>query len=84
MRTYDLFHDLQRRYNLSVETVLYVGANHGQELPLLRLAFPRAVVHCFEPQTDCQPALAAAAAEHPKWVRVHPVALSDQTGTAVR
>lgn len=83
VRSYELLRDLEARFRLSIRTVLYIGANAGQELPLLLHAYPAAVVHCFEPQAACQPPLQAMAARFPGRVVVHGTALSDREGTAV-
>lgn len=83
VRSLDLLRELESRYALSVRTVLYIGANQGQELPLLLFAYPSATVHCFEPQAECQASLQALADAHPGRVRIHRTALSDRQGTAV-
>jgi FkbM family methyltransferase len=83
VRSFETLRELESRYHLDVGTVLYIGANQGQDLPLLLLASPRATVHCFEPQAECQPALQAVADAHPDRVRIHRTALSDREGTAV-
>lgn len=71
---------MENRFGLNIRTVLYVGANVGQELDLLAFAFPAATIHCFEPQQECQRGLAAAAARWPGRVHTYDVALSDQEG----
>ncbi|RKS80310.1 FkbM family methyltransferase [Motilibacter peucedani] len=81
-RQLDALRDLEHRFGLHVRTVLYVGANRGQEVDLLCLAFPEAVVHCFEPQSECQDDLRVVAARWPGRVEVHAVALSDSVGEA--
>lgn len=83
VRTYELLRDLERRFGLTVRTVLYVGANVGQEIPLLLHAYPAAIIHCFEPQRECLAALTGIARLWPDRVRVHPLALSDREGSAV-
>lgn len=82
VRSHDTLRDLEHRFNLDVRTVLYIGANKGQDVALQLLTFPRAVVHCFEPQSGCQSALRDLASRWPGRVHVHPVALSNSTGTA--
>ena len=62
--------------------MLYIGANRGQDIDLLCLAFPEATIHCFEPQHECQEDLVAAASKWPGRVHVHPVALTDEIGEA--
>lgn len=42
--------NIVRRHNLVIGTVLYIGANRGQNIPVLRHAYPEADIHCFEPQ----------------------------------
>lgn len=82
VRAYDLLRDLEARYHLSIRTVLYIGANQGQDVPALLLAYPWATIHCFEPQSTCQGSLQSLARKFPGRVHVHAVALSDREGTA--
>jgi len=83
VRSLTSLRELESRYSLDIRTVLYIGANEGQDLDLMLHALPNAVVHCFEPQQHCQPKLEAVAARWPGRVELHVVALSDRTGTAV-
>jgi len=83
VRSYDLLRDLEVRFHLQIRTVLYIGANKGQDLPLLMEAYPWATVHCFEPQASCRDALRQVAAKYPGRVRIHQVALTDHEGSAV-
>ncbi len=83
VRSFETLRELESRYHLDIRTVLYIGANQGQDLPLLLLAYPVATVHCFEPQAECQPSLRAVASAHPGRVQIHCTALSDSEGTAV-
>jgi FkbM family methyltransferase len=68
-------------HGLDVRTVLYVGANRGQELPLLLTAFPAAHVHCFEPAPATAQDLERAWGTHPR-VTVWRFALADRDGEA--
>jgi FkbM family methyltransferase len=83
VRSLESLRELESRFGLGIRTVLYVGANQGQELELMLLAYPKAVVHCFEPQQECQPYLARLAARWPGRVVIHALALSVSAGTAV-
>ncbi len=80
LRRRDELMEMQSRFALSIHTVLYVGANVGQELDLLAFAFPDATIHCFEPQRQCQDGLVAATSRWPGRAHVHPIALSDRAG----
>lgn len=68
-------------FQLSVKTVLYIGANRGQELPLLRAAFPEAEIHCFEPLGEVFSELSRAC-EARAGCAAYNLAVSDTTGTA--
>lgn len=80
VRTYRHYREIAERFDLDVRTVLYVGANVGQELDLLTAAFPLATVHCFEPQPALQASLRAHASAFPR-AFVHELALSAAPGT---
>lgn len=71
--------ELVGRYGIDARTVLYIGANEGQDLWVLRAAYPRATVHCFEPQPQVLASLRAAAAALPD-VHVYDVALGATSG----
>lgn len=79
VRSYVTLRELAERFRVHAGTVLYVGANTGQELRLLTAVFPDARFHCFEPQPEALPALRRAAAAFPT-AEVHPVALSNAAG----
>lgn len=79
VRSYRFYHDAAERFSLDISTVLYIGANTGQELDILRAAYPDALICCFEPQPDLLPALHARAAAVGN-VEVHPFALAAQRG----
>lgn len=66
-------------HGLDIRTVLYVGANRGQELPLLLTAYPEALVHCFEPTRSTFRELEARWRGEPR-CRLWPVGLSDHDG----
>lgn len=82
VRQYESLRDLSRRPALNIRTVLYIGANEGQEAELLLRAYPDAHLHCLEPQPGCLPALASLARRWPGRLSVHPIALSDSEGEA--
>lgn len=67
-------------HGLSVGTVLYIGANRGQALPLLSSAFPDAVIHCFEPLPEPFAMLAAACRSRSRWKAYH-LAVGQLNGT---
>lgn len=75
-RRYEKHRALVDRYSLDVRTVLYIGANEGQDLRVLRAAYPVATIHCFEPQPDVARRLRVVAAGLER-VIVHPIALGD-------
>ena len=83
VRRYEALRELLDRHQLTIRTVLYIGANEGQEAELLLRACPGAVLHCFEPQTRCQGALQQLRLRWPGRVHVHAVALSDAEGSAL-
>lgn len=75
-RRYERHRTLVDRYSLDVRTVLYIGANEGQDLRVLRAAYPLAAIHCFEPQPDVARRLSVVA-DGLERVTVHPIALGD-------
>jgi FkbM family methyltransferase len=60
------YREIAAFHELDIATVLYVGANRGQELPLFLNAFPRAHVHCFEPAPSAYVQLVALWGQHPR------------------
>jgi len=80
VRRYKQHRELVDRYGIDARTVLYIGANEGQDLRVLRAAYPRAAVHCFEPQRDVLARLRSVAAAMPD-VHVHGCALGATTRT---
>lgn len=60
------YREIEAFHQLDIATVLYVGANRGQELPLLLNAFPHAQVHCFEPAPSAYAQLVARWGAHPR------------------
>ena len=65
----------------SIRTVLDVGANTGQFMSTALVAFPGAYIHSFEPLRSALGELRQKAAASGGRVCVHPLALSDFTGT---
>jgi FkbM family methyltransferase len=74
------YREIEAFHALRFGTVLYVGANRGQEIPLLLNAFPAAHVHCFEPGRAFKD-LSHAWAGHPR-CSVWPLALGAENGPA--
>jgi FkbM family methyltransferase len=58
-----------------------VGAHHGETLLSCRDSFPKAMIHCFEPDPESQDILAKCAAGLAN-VKLHPVALGAAPGQA--
>lgn len=75
---YDLARFAQRR---DLRTIVDAGANVGQTARHCRRFFPRATIHCFEPVPETVDRLRQAVANDSA-VRVHPLALSERTGSA--
>ena len=65
--------------NLSITTVLDVGANVGQYAKQLRRLGYQGEIHSFEPGVEALTRLRAAAKNDPKW-HIHELALSDHHG----
>ena len=74
-----LYKEVESFFGLSIRTVLYIGANVGQDLDLLRAAFPTAEIHCFEPQSRPFLELMEKARRDTR-VESHKVALADRPG----
>lgn len=75
---YDLARFAHRR---DLRTIVDAGANVGQTALHCRRFFPQATIHCFEPVPETVGRLRQAVANDSA-VRVHPLALSDRTGSA--
>ncbi len=75
---YDLARFARRR---DLRTIVDAGANVGQTARHCRRFFPRATIHCFEPVPETVARLQHAVA-HDSAIHVHPLALSDRTGSA--
>lgn len=73
-------HDLQSS-GVAIETILDVGANDGGSALKFHEAFPRAVIHSFEPVSSTFEALCETVAGIPQ-VRCHRLALGRAAGTA--
>jgi FkbM family methyltransferase len=61
--------------------IIDVGAHHGETLVACRDAFPKAMIHCFEPDPESQDILAKCTAGLAN-VKLHPVALGAAPGQA--
>jgi FkbM family methyltransferase len=61
--------------------IIDVGAHHGETLIACRDAFPKAMIHCFEPDPESQDILAKCAAGLAN-VKLHPFALGAAPGQA--
>ena len=75
------YREIEAFHGLGIRTILYVGANRGQELPLLLNAFPAAHVHCFEPSPPVYDELVRGWGSSPRCT-MWPLALGSQTGEA--
>jgi FkbM family methyltransferase len=76
------YREIEAFHGLAFGTVLYVGANRGQDLPLLLNAFPAAHVHCFEPAPSAYGDLTRRWGSEPR-ISCWQTALGAETGTAV-
>jgi FkbM family methyltransferase len=79
----DLFDDLAKFADPEkFRAVVDVGANKGDFSKLFLHHFPAAAIHAFEPVEATFSRLQQALSSEPR-ARVHPIAASNQTGTAV-
>ena len=71
-----------RQLSQQLRVLCVIGAHRFQEMRLLLRIFPRLrCIYLFEPLQEMQPLLQALALKDPR-IRVFPVAISDQDGTA--
>jgi FkbM family methyltransferase len=79
----DLFDDLEKlAAPQKFRAVVDVGANQGDFSKLFLRHFPSAIIHALEPVQATFGRLQQALSSEPR-VRLHPIAASNQTGTAV-
>lgn len=64
---------------LTIDTIIDVGANEGQSTLTFRLAFPQSTIYAFEPLPECFAKLKDNLAEYSNVV-LHNLALGDKSG----
>jgi FkbM family methyltransferase len=72
---------LMQRQSSQQQVIMDVGAHHGETLIACRKCFPKAMIHCFEPDPESQDILAKAATGLTN-LKLHPVALGAAPGQA--
>lgn len=69
------------RIQSKAPVIFDVGAHHGETLVAMRTSFPRATIHCFEPDPESFGILSACATDYEN-IKLHPVALGTAPGKA--
>jgi FkbM family methyltransferase len=71
--------DIKRLYRRNIYVAFDVGANIGQTAKLIRLEFPKASIHCFEPRSDLYSLLSQTLAQD-RNISFYPFALGEKAG----